>query len=162
MRKIIIMICVTLAVVSCGNKKSVMMNTNGIFPKGQKAEANFTGTAWVQMLVTDDQTFDTQAYNVIFEPGCRNFWHSHPGGQLLFVTAGEGYYQEKGEPIRLLRPGDVVEIKPDVVHWHGATPNSKFVHLGITTQAGKGAAAWYGPVSDEDYNSYKYNSGDIR
>ncbi|MDH6534569.1 quercetin dioxygenase-like cupin family protein [Parabacteroides sp. PM5-20] len=155
MRKTIIMICAALVAVSCGNKNNETMKANEIFPKGQKAAANFTGTAWVEMLVTNDATFDTQVYNVTFEPGCRNYWHSHPGGQLLLVTSGEGYYQEKGSAIRLLRPGDVVEIKPDVVHWHGATPNSEFIHIGITTQADKGAVTWYGPVSDEEYDSYK-------
>ncbi|MDL2303104.1 cupin domain-containing protein [Dysgonomonas sp. OttesenSCG-928-D17] len=152
------MACSILMLSGCnGNnsKNDNNMNTNEIFPKGQKAEANFTGTAWVEMLVTDDATFDTQVYNVTFEPGCRNYWHSHPGGQLLLVTSGKGYYQEKGKLIQLLQPGDVVEIKPDIVHWHGATPDSEFVHIGITTQASKGSATWYGAVSDEEYNSYK-------
>ena len=152
MKKAIILACTALLVASCGSKNNKTMNTNGIFPKGQKAEANFTGTAWVQMLVADNASFDTQVYNVTFEPGCRNYWHSHPGGQLLLVTSGEGYYQEQGQPIRLLKPGDVVEIKPDVVHWHGATPDSELVHLGITTQAGKGPATWYEPVSDAEYS----------
>jgi len=48
-----------------------------------------------------------------------------------------------------------VEIKPDVIHWHGATPDCEFIHIGITTQADKGAAIWHEAVSDEDYNSYK-------
>ena len=151
MKKTIILACTTFLLMSCGSKNKEEMNTNGIFPKGQRAEANFTGTAWVQMLVTDDTTFDTQVYNVTFEPGARNYWHSHPGGQLLLVTSGEGYYQEQGKPIRLLKPGEVVEIAPDIVHWHGAAPESEFVHIGITTQAGKGPATWYGPVSDEEY-----------
>jgi len=155
MNKVIITLCAALTMVSCGNKKDETMKTNEIFTKGRKAEVNFTGTAWVEMLVTDDAAFDTQVYNVTFEPGCRNYWHSHPGGQLLLVTSGKGYYQEEGAPIRPLGPGDVVEIRPDVVHWHGATPDSEFVHIGITTQAGKGPAKWLGPVSDEDYNSYK-------
>lgn len=155
MKKGFILVCAALIAVSCTTKNNEAMNTNEIFPKGQIAEANFTGTAWVEMLVTDNTNFDTQVYNVTFEPGCRNFWHSHPGGQLLLVTSGEGYYQEQGQPIRLLRPGDVVKIKPDVIHWHGATPDSEFVHIGISTQVSKGPAEWYDPVSDEEYNSYK-------
>lgn len=91
-------------------------------------------------------------YNVTFEPRCRNYWHSHPGGQILLVTSGEGYYQEKGQPARLLKAGDVVKIKLDIIHWHGATPDSEFVHIGISTQVSKGAAVWYEPVSDEEYS----------
>jgi quercetin dioxygenase-like cupin family protein len=61
---------------------------------------------------------------VTFEPGCRNNWHSHPAGQILVVTAGQGYYQEKGQPAQLLRAGDTVSIAPILVHWHGATANT--------------------------------------
>ena len=46
-----------------------------------------------------------------------------------------------------------MEIKPDVVHWHGAAPNSEFMHLGVSTQLSKGPAVWLGAVTDEEYNS---------
>ncbi|MDM8159706.1 cupin domain-containing protein [Labilibaculum sp. K2S] len=91
------------------------------------------------------------SYNVIFSPGCRNYWHLHPGGQILYCTSGEGYYQEKGKPAQLLKADDVVEIKPNVVHWHGATSDKEFVHLGVSTQLSKGAPIWYGKVTDEEY-----------
>ena len=86
-----------------------------------------------------------------FEPGCRNNWHSHTGGQLLLVTAGRGYYQEQGRPARELRPGDVVEIAPDVVHWHGAAPDSWFSHLAVTCNPQTNRATWLGPVDDAQY-----------
>lgn len=143
-----------LILMSCNTKNNSTMKEKEIFPKGQKATENFTGDTWVKMLSTDAANFDAMSYNVIFAPGSRTYWHSHPGGQLLFCTSGEGYYQEKGKPIQLLKAGDVVEIKPDVVHWHGATPNDGFVHLGISTQLSKGAATWYGEVTDEEYNSF--------
>lgn len=143
-----------LALLKRNNDRVVTSNAATPFPKGEKAIANFTGTAWVYMLTSDAENFDTQAYNVTFEPGCRNYWHSHPGGQILMVTSGKGYYQEEGKPIRLLLPGDVVEIRPDVIHWHGAAPDSEFIHLGITTQQSKGPAKWLGPVTDEQYNSF--------
>jgi quercetin dioxygenase-like cupin family protein len=47
----------------------------------------------------------------------------------------------------------VVEILPDVVHWHGATPDSEFSHIAIGTKTSEGAAVWYEPVTDEEYNS---------
>ena len=97
-------------------------NQNAIFPKGEKAPADyFTGTVWVKMLVPNDGAFNCQIGNVIFEPGARNNWHTHPGGQILIATDGTGYYQEKGKPIQLLHKGDVVKILPGVVHWHGAS-----------------------------------------
>ena len=63
--------------------------------------------------------------NVTFEPGCRNNWHiHHKGGQILLVTGGKGWYQAWGEPAQELHPGDVVNIPPEVKHWHGAAADS--------------------------------------
>ena len=107
------------------------------------------------MLVTDKDNFDLTIGNVVFEPGVRNNWHSHPGGQILLCTKGTGYYQEKEKPIQLLNVGDVVEILPDVIHWHGASPDSEFTHIAITSQSHKGSVVWMEPVTDEEYNSYK-------
>lgn len=140
---------------SCNNSGDKKMEDNSIFEKGDQAPSQvFTGTVWVKMLHTDEnKDFDTQAYNVIFEPGGRTFWHSHPGGQILFVTSGKGYYQEKDKPARPLQKGDVVAIPPHVVHWHGAGPNDEFVHLGISSQVHLGPAEWFGPVTEEQYSN---------
>ena len=89
--------------------------------------------------------------NVTFEPGCRNSWHSHKAGQILIATAGIGYYQEKGKPARRLFPGDIVEIAPNVEHWHGAAPDSWFSHVAITANPQSNATSWLSPVSDEQY-----------
>lgn len=129
--------------------------TNHIFPVGNKIENNnFSGTAWLQMLVTNQEVFDVVIGNVTFEPGVRNSWHSHPGGQILLCTEGTGYYQENGKPIQLLKVGDVIQIEPNVIHWHGATPDSRFCHIAISTKVSLGDALWLNPVSDEEYNSY--------
>lgn len=130
-----------------------------IFPKGEVISganaANFIGTAWLEMLMTNEQAFDCSIGNVTFKPGCRNSWHSHPGGQILLVTSGEGYFQEKGKPIQLIKTGDVIEILPDIVHWHGATSDSEMVHIALSTKTHLGPAVWLEPVTDEEYNSYK-------
>lgn len=112
----------------------------------------FTGAAWVTMRAGDNPT-DCTVGDVTFEPGCRNSWHSHPAGQILVVTAGRGYYQEKGQPAQLLRAGDAVSIAPGVVHWHGATANSIFTHLAINPNVKQGVADWLQPVTDEEYQA---------
>jgi quercetin dioxygenase-like cupin family protein len=136
------------------------MNTpeddHSIFPKGERAPSDyFTGLTWVRTLVAADDTFNTQIGNVTFEPGSRNNWHTHPGGQILIATEGIGYYQEKGKPIQLLHKGDVVKIPPGLEHWHGASPGSAFTHLAINTNTQIGIVEWLGRVTDEEYNSYK-------
>ena len=131
-------------------------NQNSIFPKGEKAPADyFTGTTWVQLLVPNDDIFNCQIGNLVFEPGARNNWHTHPGGQILIATEGIGYYQEKGKPIQLLKKGDVVKILPGVVHWHGAAPGSEFTHIAVNTNTQKGVVEWLQRVTDEEYNSFK-------
>lgn len=156
MRGLIIYFVISLLLVGCYEQKNEHMETNKIFPKGEIINNNyFSGRAWLQMLVTDTENFDATVANVSFEAGVRNNWHSHPGGQILLCTKGIGYYQEKGKPIQLLHVGDVVEISPNIVHWHGASLNSDFEHIAIGTQASKGAVVWLEPVSDEYYGSYK-------
>ncbi|WP_180951582.1 cupin domain-containing carboxymuconolactone decarboxylase family protein [Alistipes sp. cv1] len=122
------------------------------YPLGEKISPNpnFTGEVWLAPL-TEKEELNVPMANVTFEPGCRNSWHSHKAGQLLIATAGIGYYQEKGEPARRLFPGDIVEIAPDVEHWHGAAPDSWFAHIAITANPQTNAAAWLEPVSDEEY-----------
>ncbi|EJG07002.1 Cupin 2 conserved barrel domain protein [Methanofollis liminatans DSM 4140] len=101
-----------------------------IFPKGERAANEyFAGTAWVQALVAGESTFQCPVYNVSFEPGARNNWHRHPGGQILLVTGSRGYYQEEGKKAQVIREGDVVKIPPGVKHWHGAAPDSRLAHL---------------------------------
>lgn len=145
-------ICMTF-VISCSNNGENKMDSSAVFPKGDKASNDiFSNTVWVKMLVTDEKkAFDTQVYNVTFEPAARTHWHSHPGGQILLVTKGRGYYQEKGRPARMLKAGDVVPIPADVVHWHGAAPEDEFVHIGMSTQVHLGPAKWLGKVTDEEY-----------
>lgn len=122
------------------------------YPLGDRLSPNpnFTGEVWLAPL-SEKKELNVPMSNVTFEPGCRNSWHSHKGGQLLIATAGIGYYQEKGKPARRLFPGDIVEIAPGVEHWHGAAPDSWFAHIAITANPQDNAAVWLSPVSDEQY-----------
>ncbi len=124
------------------------------FPTGDKnPEENaryFIGQSYLAPL-TPDAVTGTLVYNVTFEPACRNNWHRHTSGQILIVVGGKGYYQEKGKPARILIPGDVVEIAPDIVHWHGAAPDSWFSHLALTPNAPGNKTTWLDPVDDKLY-----------
>ena len=102
------------------------------YPAGEPLvnNPNFIGQAYLHPL-TSVESLNTPMFNVTFEPGCRNSWHSHSGGQLLIATAGIGYYQERGKAARRLYPGAIVEIAPDVEHWHGAAPDRWFAHIAI-------------------------------
>lgn len=127
-------------------------NFKQLFPLGEKNDAYadyFIGQSYLARLTTQGVV----SANVTFEPGCRNNWHiHHKGGQILFCTAGTGWYQEEGKPARLLQPGDVVNIPAEVKHWHGATNDSWFSHIALAVPAEGATNEWLEPVSDEEYN----------
>lgn len=119
-----------------------------IFPKGELiAGDNFVGDTYLKMLVKPDSEHGTAIANVTFSPGARNNWHTHEIGQVLLVTSGKGYYQKDGTSAQLLTLGDAVDIPANVRHWHGAAPDSWFVHIAVS----QGKAQWFEPLTDEQY-----------
>ena len=135
------------------------LNVETVFPMGEKLPEQFSkyfkGTAYLNMLVPFQSEFNAPVGNVTFEPGCRNNWHKHPGGQILLITNGRGYYQEEGKEARELFAGDVVMIPPNMKHWHGAAKDSWFTHVTVETNITAGPPVWMEPVSDEEYNRLK-------
>lgn len=77
------------------------------------------------------------------------------GGQILLCTAGRGYYQEWGKEAQELHPGDVVNIPPEVKHWHGAAKDSWFAHLAVEVPAEGASNEWLEVVNEEDYEKLK-------
>lgn len=126
--------------------------TNGSSKATRGPASSFSGTVWVTTLVGPNPETDCLVSSVAFDPAARTFWHQHPNGQLLVVTQGTGYYQEKGKPARIIREGESVTIAPNVVHWHGAGPNGQFVHTAINPNVSKGGAVtWLEAVTAEEY-----------
>lgn len=127
-----------------------------IFPRGGENVAYaqyFTGKSYLNMLSTEQVSIGS----VTFEPGCRNNWHIHHasrgGGQILLVTGGRGWYQEWGKSARELKPGDVVNIPPEVKHWHGAAKDSWFAHLAVEVPGEDTSNEWLEPVDGAQYDA---------
>ena len=151
---------ISVMMISCNQNKETMKNTNNeleaIFPKGEKGPAeNFTGNAWHKGLVDVDSVYTTAVGNVYFEPGARSNWHKHPAGQILIITDGIGYHQIEGQPIEVIKKGDVVKCPPNVRHWHGASPDVGLQQLYIVPNTEKGIVDWMEAVSDEEYSDSK-------
>ncbi|UUW08684.1 cupin domain-containing protein [Flavobacterium plurextorum] len=152
-----------MLLVSCAknkdqNEDKKSADKNVIFSKGAKiTNNNFKGSAWLSMLAENDTIYNTQIGNVTFEPGARTNWHYHRGGQILLVTKGKGYYQEKGKHIVEIKKGDVIKCPPNVIHWHGAAVDDTLVHIAISTSTNKGSVVWLEPVSDSQYSDVKNN-----
>lgn len=128
-----------------------------IFSKGEigKNTDDYTGTIWLNELSKPDSIFNFSITQAVYAPGSRLNWHIHPGGQILLITEGTGYYQEKGKPVRIVHKGDVIKCPPGVAHWHASAPNSSFAYIAITP-TDKGKTIWLQRVTDEEYNSIKY------
>jgi len=84
---------------------------------------------------------------MFFAPGSRTHWHRHPGGQMLYTVSGEGWIQERGGEVVVMRPGDVVWTEPGVEHWHGATATAQLVQLVLHF----GDVEWTGEVDESAY-----------
>jgi len=153
------LLVMVVLVASCNMKKSTnesITQSESLFPKGELLNSpNFSGTVWLKMMGAKDTTLNASYGNVTFEPGARTYWHSHPGGQILFITLGKGYYQAKGQPVQLLQKGDYIEIPPNIVHWHGATPDNQFAHIAVSLNTDLGGADWLEPVTEQEYNVLK-------
>src|SRR5690606_25816589 len=111
---------------------------------------NFVGDAWLEMLVDADSVNRNSVGSVTFEPGARTNWHSHPNGQIILSLEGEGYYQEKGSEKRILRKGDVVKCPANIPHWHGASADTEFIQVAITSRV-DGPTEWFEAVTDDEY-----------
>ena len=66
---------------------------------------------------------------------------------------GECWYQEDGKPARALAAGDVVNIPPEVKHWHGAAVDCWFQHLAVEVPAEGASNEWLEFLPTEDYAS---------
>nr|WP_029902693.1 cupin domain-containing protein [Prevotella sp. 10(H)] len=159
----------TVVLISCSNKtkdeKSNNMDTNNMkvtnsvvpkisdFPVGEENAGYaqyFSGRSWLAPL-THMSELNVPMNNVTFEPGCRNNWHSHTGGQILVAVGGVGYYQERGKDAIRMVPGDVIEIAPNIEHWHGAASDEWFSHIAVACNPQTNENIWLEPVSDEEY-----------
>ncbi len=124
------------------------------FPAGApnvRYQQYFKGQSYLAPLTKHAKETGVPISNVTFEPGCRNNWHSHTGGQILVCVGGEGWYQARGEKAVKLLPGSVVEIPGNVEHWHGAGPKTWFAHLAIECHPETNKTTWLEAVSDADY-----------
>ena len=126
-----------------------------MFPIGEKNPYGefFVGQSYLAPVSTDQ----VPIFNVTFEPGCRNNWHIHHakqgGGQMLICIGGRGYYKEWGKEAVEMLPGTVINIPPEVKHWHGAAKDSWFAHLAIEIAGEETSNEWLEAVDNAEYEA---------
>lgn len=100
--------------------------------------SNFSGKANFARYPVMPSQGDVAPAIVNFEVGTITNWHTHPHGQYLIVTEGEGRTQEWGKPIQTIRKDDTIWCPPNVKHWHGASEHSAMSHIAMTPVATDG------------------------
>ncbi len=110
----------------------------------------FTGRAWFGPMDVSEDPMGLVAIGVLFEPRARTDWHSHPGGQTLYVASGAGYIRNTDGETVSITAGDVVSTPAGETHWHGASSTSYMMHLSLTTG---GPTEWIGrKVTDAEFD----------
>jgi len=107
----------------------------------------FTGDVWIDPVAQPHADSTLNVGVVHFTPGARTAWHSHAGGQTLYVTEGQGLVQSRGDDVVEIRAGDTIWTPDGEEHWHGATIDHFMSHLSLTT----GAPTWGDHVTDAEY-----------
>src|SRR5437016_13375862 len=69
------------------------------------ARDRFTGTVRVQSLFDAREPARSSGGQVTFESGARSAWHTHAPGQVLIVTVGVGWVQQRGWRLQVIRDG---------------------------------------------------------
>ncbi|WP_431041084.1 (R)-mandelonitrile lyase [Streptomyces sp. P1-3] len=110
---------------------------------------HFTGTVWLDQIAAPAAPSRLRMFSVHFAPGARTAWHSHPHGQVLHVTEGQGLVQREGGPVEEIRAGDTVWIEPGEKHWHGAAPRTFMTHLAAVEAAEDGTTVDWAELVDD-------------
>lgn len=118
-------------------------------PSPPADRGKFTGDVWEAEILPTQRPDGMRGLRFAYAPGARSHWHVHTGEQAIVVVAGHGLVQWEGlDRPRALSPGDWLHVVPGVPHWHGATPDSVFVHLAVNAS---GRTEWGDEVTDEEY-----------
>ena len=105
-----------------------------IVQQGERSETyggRFTGKVELEMLQPAEADGRPDVARVHFLAGAVSNWHSHPGGQHLYLLEGRG---RVGTPDaeHELGPGEFVSAPAGESHYHGAARGSDCVWLAIT------------------------------
>ena len=112
---------------------------------GNNFSNNFTGK------ITVGETSAMRMSRIKFDAGARTNWHLHATGQLLLVEEGKGRVYEVGGQVVDLPAGKPYYTQANVLHWHGAAPDSPATQFSVYS----GSLEWKEAVTDDEYTGKK-------
>ncbi|MDG1023606.1 MAG: cupin domain-containing protein [Flavobacteriaceae bacterium] len=110
---------------------------------------HYIGNAWLKRLILADNDFDYNLTQATFQADSTLDWHKHSTGQVLIIIDGEGYYQERGKEVVILKKGDIIKCDKNVEHWHSSTPNTDVSYIAIY---GDSETIWTEKLSKKRYD----------
>ena len=124
---------------------------NNYLNEGIKApNTHHIGNAWLNFLIQADDNFQYNITQATFSANSTLDWHKHATPQVLIVTEGEAYYQERGKEPVILKTGDVIKCEKDIEHWHTSSADSKVSYIAIY---GNEPTIWTEKLTQEYYDS---------
>lgn len=143
MNKLTALLLCLLPAVSQAASESVVTKQADM-PFTAASAANFTGNAdFVRYPLMATNKNEIASGLVRFQANARTHWHTHPHGQYLIITEGEGWVQEWGKPAQAVKKGDVAWFAPNVKHWHGAAALMPMSHIAISeADASQPSVTW--------------------
>jgi len=113
-----------------GSKRRLIPATEG---------RNFHGSVLLEDLPDAPASPHLRCAFVRFERGARTKLHYHTGGQVLWVTEGEGFVEFSDGVTHELSADTRVVIPPGELHRHGAKAGADCEHLATTA----GETVWW-------------------
>ena len=106
-----------------------------IVERGEKAvlrPERYSGPVETETLRLAANPADADVLKVTYEAGTVTNWHSHPGGQLLYVLSKTAFIGNEEMDELELDEGTLVVVPPGERHWHGSRGGSPATFLVLT------------------------------
>ena len=149
MKKLILLLLFVPFVSFTQDYKLNSFKTGSLDLNDKAPNTHYIGNAWLKRLVVADEDFDYNLTLATFQSDSTLDWHKHSTGQVLIIVDGEGYYQEKGKDVIVLKKGDVIKCGKNIEHWHSSTPNKDVSYIAIY---GNSETIWTKKLSKENYD----------
>lgn len=100
--------------------------------KRQINMARYSGNALVETLRSATSPKDPDVLHCHYDAGVVTNWHSHPGGQLLYMISDSGVIGTEQDGEVMLSRGELVSVPPTERHYHGSTMEQESEYLVLT------------------------------
>ena len=156
MKKILLLfILTTLITFAQGAEYNIKSFLNPSVELSEKApNTYYLGNAWLNCLIPADDDFNYNLTQATFSADSTLDWHKHSTGQVLIIIDGEGYYQERGKEVIVVKKGGIIKCDKNTEHWHSSSHDSMVSYIAIY---GASETIWTEKLSKIDYDKIKNN-----